>query len=126
MARNYAALPHEYWDEMSDLTDGEFGRLVRALLYYSMTGEETALAGNERFFWKRVVNRERGLQQHYEEVAAKRRRAGKKGAASRWGGEQAAPEGMTRDIQEIAKFLEGGETAVWERQEPAGGPMPSI
>lgn len=86
MSRNYAALPHEYLDEMAELTDEEWGRLTRALLRYSATGEESVLTGNERFFWRRVVNREQGLQQHYEEIAAKRSEAGKKGMASRWGG----------------------------------------
>ncbi len=86
MGRKYAALPHEYLDEMAELTDEEWGRLTRALLRYSATGEEPALTGNERFFWRRVVNREQGLQQHYEDVAAKRSQAGKKGMASRWGG----------------------------------------
>lgn len=86
MARNYAALPHEYLEEMAELSDEEFGRLARALLRFSATGEEPELTGNERFFWRRVVNRERGLQQHYEELSEKRSAAGKKGMASRWGG----------------------------------------
>ncbi|MGN0968847.1 MAG: DUF6291 domain-containing protein [Oscillospiraceae bacterium] len=85
MPRKYAALPYEYLDEMAVLTDEEFGRLARALLRYSSTGEESDLTGNERFFWRRVVNRELGLQQHYRELAVKRSEAGKKGMASRWG-----------------------------------------
>lgn len=85
MARNYAALPHEYMEEMAELTDEEWGRLTRALLWYSISGEETDLTGNERFFWRRVVNREKGLQQHYEEVSARRSEIGKKAAAARWG-----------------------------------------
>ncbi len=84
--RKYAALPHEYLDEMAVLTDEEWGRLTRALLRYSVTGEEPALTGNERFFWRRVANREQSLQQHYEEVSAKRSQSGKKGMESRWGG----------------------------------------
>lgn len=39
MARNYAALPYDYLEEMEALNDAEFGRLTRALLAYSMTGE---------------------------------------------------------------------------------------
>lgn len=85
MRRAYAAVPYEYFEEMADLTDEEFGRLMRALVWYSMTGEERELPGNERFFWRRVVNRELGLQQHYEEVSNVRSEAGKKGAAARWG-----------------------------------------
>lgn len=85
MKRTYAAVPYEYYEEMDELTDEEFGRLIRALLRYSMTGEERDLPGSERYFWRRVVNRELGLQQHYEDLSTARSAAGKKGAAARWG-----------------------------------------
>ena len=42
-ARDYAALPHEYMEEMAALDDAEFGRLVRALLEYSRSGTPMAL-----------------------------------------------------------------------------------
>lgn len=58
MARNYAALPYDYLEEMAALNDAEFGRLTRALLVYSMTGEPIALCGNERFYAKRVMAQE--------------------------------------------------------------------
>jgi len=83
--RPYAAVPHEYLEEMELLTDEEWGRLIRALVRYSKTGEETELPGREQFYWRRVVNRERGLQEHYAQVAEKRRAAAQKGNASRWG-----------------------------------------
>ena len=51
-ARNYAALPHEYLEEMDILSDAEFGRLCRALLKYSMTGEEVQLEGAEKVLLK--------------------------------------------------------------------------
>lgn len=89
MARNYAALPHEYLLEMSELTDEEFGRLVRGLLRFSMTGEVPELPGNERFFLYRIMTREQGLQESYEELAQARSAAGKKGAAVRWHGKMA-------------------------------------
>ena len=38
MARDYTAVPWEYLDEMEELTDEEFGRLIRALLLYSQRG----------------------------------------------------------------------------------------
>ncbi len=85
MARTYAAVPHEYYEEMADLTDEEFGRLIRALLRYSMTGEQSDLPGNERYFFKRVTNQEVRHQKHYEEVSAIRSEAGRRGAAARWG-----------------------------------------
>ena len=84
MARNYAALPYDYLEEMEALNDAEFGRLTRALLVYSMTGEQIALCGNERFYAKRVMSQEDRFKASYEEVSVVRSEAGKVGAAARW------------------------------------------
>lgn len=84
MARNYAALPYDYLEEMEALNDAEFGRLTRALLAYSMTGEQIALCGNERFYAKRVMSQEDRFKASYEEVSVVRSEAGKAGAAARW------------------------------------------
>lgn len=84
MARNYAALPYDYLEEMEALNDAEFGRLTRALLAYSMTGEKIALCGNERFYAKRVMAQEDRFKASYEDVSAVRSEAGKAGAAARW------------------------------------------
>lgn len=89
--REYAALPHEYLGEMEMLSDEEFGRLIRALLRLSMTGEVSELTGNEKFFWKRVVNRETRYQESFEETHEKRSRAGRKGAQARWGTREDGP-----------------------------------
>ena len=59
MARNYAALKHDYLLEMEELTDAEFGRLCRELLRYSIDGTESQMKGNERFFWNRVKMQEK-------------------------------------------------------------------
>lgn len=83
MARNYAALLHDYLEEMEDLSDAEFGRLCRSLLEYSMTGTFPALSGNERHHVKRVRMQEDRYQASYEESTGKRREAGRKGAAVR-------------------------------------------
>lgn len=83
MARNYAALSHEYLEEMAELDDAEFGRLARALLKYSMTGEVVELPGNERFYYRRVLMREDSHQASYESVAARNRENGKKGGRPR-------------------------------------------
>lgn len=83
MARDYAAVPHEYREEMSELSDTEFGRLIRALLLYSETGEPVALRGNERFYAKRVMAEEDRHRRSYEETIASRSRAGKASAAAR-------------------------------------------
>ncbi len=84
MARNYAALPHEYLEEMDILSDAEFGRLCRALLKYSMTSEEVQLEGAEKVLLKRVYMQERRFQESYSDLTESRREAGKKGAAKRW------------------------------------------
>lgn len=86
MVRSYTALPHEYLEEMQELSDAEYGRLVRALQKYSMFGEMDKLSGNERFFIKRVCNREDRYQTEFAELARKKSEAGKKGAQSRWKG----------------------------------------
>lgn len=84
MARNYAALPHEYLEEMDILSDAEFGRLCRALLAYSMDGREGQLEGAEKVLWKRVKKQEDRFKESYEEQVRSKRNAGKKGAAKRW------------------------------------------
>ena len=83
MARNYAALLHEYLEEMEDLSDAEFGRLCRSLLEYSMTGTSPALSGNERFYFKRVKMQEDRFQASYDDLTEKRREAGRKGAEAK-------------------------------------------
>lgn len=84
MARNYAALPHEYLEEMDILSDAEFGRLCRALLQYSMDGKEGQLEGAEKVLWKRVKRQEDRFKESYKEQTQSRRSAGKKGAEKRW------------------------------------------
>lgn len=79
MARNYAALKHDYLLEMEELTDAEFGRLCRELLRYSIDGTESQMKGNERFFWNRVKMQEKRAKESYEELCQTRSESGKKG-----------------------------------------------
>ena len=97
MARDYAAVPHEYREEMSDLSDAEFGRLIRALLLYSETGEPMALRGNERFHARRVMAEEDRHRRSYDELVNARSRAGKASAAAR---QQRAAEDNTSNNSE--------------------------
>ena len=91
MARNYAALPFDYLEEMEALNDAEFGRLTRALLAYSMTGEKIALCGNERFYANRVMAQADRFKASYAEISDARSEAGKAGAAVRWQNGKAIP-----------------------------------
>ena len=79
MARNYAALKHDYLLEMEELTNAEFGRLCRELLRYSIDGTESQMKGNERFFWNRVKMQEKRAKESYEELCQTRSESGKKG-----------------------------------------------
>lgn len=92
MARNYAALPHDYLAEMAQLDDAEFGRLCRALLRYSAGGESGELPGNERFLLPRVIQQEDRFQRSYDELTRVRSAAGKKGMAARWGAREIAED----------------------------------
>ena len=84
MARDYTPLPFEYLEEMDILSDAEYGRLMRALQRYAMTGEESPLAGSERAYWKRVRNREDRFRESYEETGRMLSERGAKGARARW------------------------------------------
>lgn len=87
MARTYCPFLYDYLEEMADLSDAEFGRLARALIKYSATGEPIALSGNERHHARRVMLQEDKFQKNEksEELREKRKAAGKLGAARRWG-----------------------------------------
>lgn len=86
MARNYAALPFDYIEEMSLLSNEEFGRLCRALLVFAKTGKgDELIEGNERFLWNRVKAQETRFQDSYDELTTRRKNAGKRGAEKRWG-----------------------------------------
>lgn len=106
MARNYAALLHEYLEEMDILSDAEFGRLCRALLQYSIDGREGQLEGAEKVLWKRVKKQEDRFQESYAEQVQSRRNAGKRGAAKRWqtiAEDGTAKNGIAKDGSAIAE-----------------------
>ncbi|MBO4914546.1 MAG: hypothetical protein J5449_05005 [Oscillospiraceae bacterium] len=90
MARNYAAVPHEYLEEMAELTDEQFGRLMRALLRYSRSGEAICLEGNERFYAARVKAMEDRHQKSYDEAAERHRQRAQAAANARWEKKDAA------------------------------------
>ena len=93
MARNYAALPWEYLEEMDMLSDEQFGRLCRALLCYSAGLDLPKLSGDEKFLWKRVIMQEDRFQKNYMSMV--RSEQGKRGAAKRWGKMDADDGGAT-------------------------------
>lgn len=55
MAREYFCAYHSYLQDMKRLSDEEVGRLFRALLKYSSTGELDELIGNEKFYIDHMI-----------------------------------------------------------------------
>ena len=51
MAREYFCAYHSFLESLEPYGDAEVGRLFRACLQYSMTGEDPGLCGNERYVW---------------------------------------------------------------------------
>lgn len=79
MARDYTPVPFEFLEEMDGLSDEEYGRLIRGMQRYSMTGEEPELEGTERLFWKRCRNTIDRYAASYDNLCAARAESGKKG-----------------------------------------------
>ena len=62
MARDYTCLYHSYLDAIQALGDAERGRLLTAMLEYSITGAAPQLGGNERYIFpliKAQIDRDR-------------------------------------------------------------------
>lgn len=83
--RLYTAVPHEYLTQMGHLDDESFGRLIRGLVYYSVTKEFPHCTGTERYHVQQLMDRERKFKSGYEKISKLRSEAGKKGAQARWG-----------------------------------------
>ena len=79
MAKEYICLYHSYRDAIRALDDAERGRLLTAMLEYTLTGDAGNLRGNERFVFpliKSQIDRDNGK---YEEICKKRAQSGKIG-----------------------------------------------
>ncbi len=79
MARDYVCLYHSYLDAIQALGDAERGRLLTAMLEYSITGAAPQLGGNERYIFPMVkaqIDRDR---EKYEEKCRKNAEKGRLG-----------------------------------------------
>lgn len=86
MGLEYWPCYHSYRKKCEKLTDQELGRLYRALMIYSETGERQELAGRESIAFDFIAVDIDRAKQAYEEKCEKNRANGKKG------GEANAPE----------------------------------
>lgn len=78
MARDYICLYHSYLDAIQALGDAERGRLLTAMLEYSITGDAGHLSGNERFIWPLVKAQIDRDCAKYEERCAQNAENGRK------------------------------------------------
>ena len=109
MARNYAALKHDYLMEMEELTDAEFCSLCRELLRYCIDGTESQMKGNERFFWHRVKMQEKRAKESYDELCQTRSESGKKGGRPRKQ-KEASESKEKRKNQMVSEKSKGNQT----------------
>lgn len=80
---NYTPIPFDFLEEMEELSDAEYGRLVRWGQKYQLTGEKAKLSGNERFYAKRMQMQIDRYVENYNEKLDQRRRAGQASANAR-------------------------------------------
>ena len=112
MARNYTALPHEYMATLEKLTDEEFGRLIRGLLSYSMTGEVVDLPGPETYVLPFLITRENQFQAQFEHTDKIKSQRARKGAEARWGKKDIpTEESIPGDAQGCLSMLEDASDA---------------
>lgn len=82
MGREYFCAYHSYLESLRNLTDAECGRLFRALLHYSATGESSLLGDRENIafdFMSSQIDRDRAA---YERKREKLRENGLKAIAT--------------------------------------------
>lgn len=104
MAESYTPIPDEWLEEMGELGEAEYGRLIRWCQRYNITGAAEALTGNERFFAKRCQNSIDRIKAAAERTKTARSEAGKAGAEKRWGDGTIASDSntMASDSKAIA------------------------
>lgn len=90
MAIEYFCCYHSYAKKCEKLTDQELGRLFRALMKYSETGERQELAGRESIAFDFIADDIDRAKEAYAERCRKNRDNGKKAQ------EQTAPNGTDR------------------------------
>lgn len=77
MGKDYFRCYHKYLNQCEKLTDEEMGRLFRALLLYSESGETPVLDGREAVAFDFIADKISEEKAHDEEISKKRSEAGK-------------------------------------------------
>lgn len=74
MAREGFVVYHEWLQWLEPYGDAERGRLLTAMLTYSLTGEAPGLSGNERFMWPAIRDKIDRDKKTYEDTCEKNKR----------------------------------------------------
>ena len=83
MARDYFCCYHSYRQKLAKLSDQEVGRLFRALLEYSETGEAPELTGRESIAFDFIAGDISRTKEHFDEVSRTRSTSAKEAFASK-------------------------------------------
>lgn len=79
MALDYFPCYNSYLKKCEKLTDQELGRLFRALMTYSATGERQELAGRESIAFDFIVDDMNRAKENYVKTCEKNQENGKRG-----------------------------------------------
>ena len=111
MAREYFCAYHSLSESLKPYSDAECGRLFRAALMYSATGEAEEFRGNERFIWPTIqgmIDRDRAA---YDAKCASRAENGKKG------GRPSKANGFPENLKKQMVFCESKKSQEKEKEE---------
>lgn len=108
MAREYMCLYHSYLETASELTDEEFGRLVRASLEYSRDGTARPLTGNEKILYPMFRWQIDKDKDYFEDIGQKRKSAGSAGGKSKAKQTVAKEANDSKSKQTVAKGSKTG------------------
>ncbi len=90
-------LPHDYLRTMEDLSDAQYGRLIRTLQHYAITGEIIPLVGNERFLFAPARYQIEDQRKISKQSMERRHAAAKKAAGCRWECQSQPKESHSQD-----------------------------
>lgn len=107
MGMQYVKAYYDWLDVMEALSDGERGRLLTAVLQYARDGRTPSLSGAERFVFPAIRAQIDRDTQNYDDIAARRREAGRKGGLAK----------ASKPKQELAKASKSKQEKEKEKED---------
>lgn len=116
MSMEYFCCYNDYLKKLEKLSDEEMGRLFRALLIYSSTGEQIDLIGMESLAFDFISFDIDRAKKSYEEKCLKNTENGRKGGRPK-NGESPKPNGFFENQKNRMVFLKTQKTQEEEKKE---------